>query len=141
MQKSERHNLILDLVSDRPIRRQSELARELRNRGFEVTQASISRDLDELGIVKVNGQYSRAELGTADSNLFGVKALDPAGDNLIVVRCSSGLASAAAVRIDGEEIKGIVGTIAGDDTIFVAVADRHDQKIVMKNIRLLFAAV
>jgi transcriptional regulator of arginine metabolism len=141
MQKSERHNLILDLVSDRPIRRQSELARELRNRGFEVTQASISRDLDELGIVKVNGQYSRVELGTADSNLFGVKALDPAGDNLIVVRCSSGLASAAAVRIDGEEIKGIVGTIAGDDTIFVAVADRHDQKIVMKNIRLLFAAV
>ena len=141
MQKSERHNLILELVSDRPIRRQSELARELRNRGFDVTQASISRDLDELGIVKMNGQYARAELGTPDSNLFGVKALDPAGDNLIVVRCSSGLASAAAVRIDGEDIKGIVGTIAGDDTIFVAVADRHDQKIVMKNIRLLFAQV
>ena len=141
MQKSERHNLILDLVSDRPIRRQAELARDLRKRGFEVTQASISRDLDELGIVKVNGQYARAELGTADPNLFGVKAVDPAGDNLIVVRCSSGLASAAAVKIDGEEIKGIVGTIAGDDTIFVAVADRHGQKVVMKNIRLLFAAV
>ena len=141
MQKSERHNLILDLVSDRPIRRQSELARELRNRGFDVTQASISRDLDELGVVKVKGQYARVELGSADSNLFGVKAVDPAGDNLIVVRCSSGLASAAAVKIDGEDIKGIVGTIAGDDTIFVAVADRHDQKIVMKNIRLLFTAV
>ena len=141
MQKSERHNLILDLVSDRPIGRQAELARELRNRGFDVTQASISRDLDELGVVKVNGQYARAELGTADPNLFGVKAVEPAGDNLIVVRCSSGLASAAAVRIDGEKMKGIVGTIAGDDTIFVAVADRHGQKVVMKNIRLLFAAV
>lgn len=141
MQKSERHNLILDLLSDRPITRQAELARELRDRGFDVTQASVSRDLDELGVLKVNGQYARAELGTADSNLFGVKAVEPAGDNLIVVRCSSGLASGAAVRIDGENIKGIVGTIAGDDTIFVAVADKHDQKIVMKNIRLLFAAV
>jgi transcriptional regulator of arginine metabolism len=139
MQKAERQKLILDVISARPIKRQDELADVLRDSGFSVTQASISRDLDEMGIVKIDGRYAHIELPVAEASPFGVSAIESAGENLIVVRCSSGLASAAAVRIDGAKVEGIVGTIAGDDTIFVAVNDAHDQRAVMKKLRMIFA--
>jgi transcriptional regulator of arginine metabolism len=139
MQKSERQKLILELISDRTIARQDELAGELRQRGFEVTQASVSRDLDELGVVKVNGRYARAELDRDGANPLGISSIETAGENLIVIRCLAGLASAAAVRIDAERIEEIVGTIAGDDTIFVAVRDKRDQRSAQKSIRSLLA--
>src|SRR5688572_18274770 len=101
MQKSERHELILDLIAARPIGRQDELAQLLSDAGISVTQASISRDLDELGVVKVDGRYARVELPATEASPFGVSAIVPAGSNMVIVRCSSGLASAAAVRIDG----------------------------------------
>lgn len=140
MQKSERHNLILDLIRSQPIGRQDELARLLADAGHSVTQASVSRDLDELGVVKIDGRYARVELPVSEASPFGVSAITPAGDNLLIVRCSSGLASAAAVRIDGSKISEIVGTIAGDDTIFIAVDGEHAQKTVMKKLRMIFAA-
>jgi transcriptional regulator of arginine metabolism len=140
MQKADRHKIILDVISDRPITRQDELAELLRDNGFSVTQASISRDLDELGVIKVDGRYARLELPVAEASPFGVSGIEEAGDNLIVVRCSSGLASAAAVRIDGSKIDEILGTIAGDDTIFIAVNGAHEQKVAMKRLRLVFAA-
>ncbi|HVF31034.1 MAG TPA: hypothetical protein VNA22_08690 [Pyrinomonadaceae bacterium] len=139
MFKSERQGLILELISDHTIARQDELAEKLRARGYEVTQASVSRDLDELGVVKVNGRYAKAGFRTPASNLLGISSIEAAGDSLVVVRCGSGLASAVAVRIDAERIGAIVGTIAGDDTIFVAVRDKRDQKAVQKSIRSLLA--
>jgi len=69
-----------------------------------------------------------------------VSAIIPAGENLVVVRCSAGLASAAAVRIDGSKIGEIAGTIAGDDTIFIAVNGEHNQKMAMKKLKMIFAA-
>ena len=140
MQKAERHNLILDVIASRPVSRQDELAQLLSDAGFTVTQASISRDLDELGVIKVDGRYARVELPVAEASPFGVSAIMPAGENLLVVQCSSGLASAAAVRIDGSRINEIVGTIAGDDTIFIAVDNAHDQKLVLKKLKMIFAA-
>ncbi len=140
MQKAERQKLILDVISARPIERQDELSQLLRDSGFSVTQASISRDLDELGIIKIDGRYARVELQVAEASPFGVSSIEPAGENLLIVRCLSGLASAAAVRIDGSEIEEIVGTIAGDDTIFIAIGNVHDQKIVMKKLKMIFAA-
>jgi transcriptional regulator of arginine metabolism len=74
------------------------------------------------------------------SNPFGLNAIEPAGDCMIVLKCSSGLASAAAVRIDAEKLPEIVGTIAGDDTIFIAVRDVQDQKAAIKKLRSMFAA-
>ena len=139
MQRSDRHKLIIDLIGKRRISRQEELASLLRKHGAEVTQASISRDLDDLGVVKVNGRYAKAPIGNGASNVFGVFMIEPAGENLIVVRCSSGLASAAAVRIDAEKLMEIVGTIAGDDTIFIAVGDVSKQRAVIKKLRTLFA--
>ena len=141
MQKAERQNAILDLIADQTVRRQDELARLLGNRGYEVTQASVSRDLDELGIVKVNGRYAQPAELAVRSSPFGIAAIETAGENLIVVRCASGLASAAAVRIDAEKIADVVGTIAGDDTIFVAVKGSTTQKAVIKRIRTLFASI
>ena len=140
MQKAERHQLILDVISTRPVSRQDELAALLRDSGVSVTQASVSRDLDELGIVKVDGKYARVQLPAAEISHFGVSAIETAGDNLLVVRCSAGLASAAAVRIDASKVEEIVGTIAGDDTIFIAVGNAHDQKMAARKLRSIFAA-
>ena len=141
MQKSDRQNLILEVISTGTITRQDELAAVLRSKGFSVTQASVSRDLDELGVVKVGGRYARVEVGNGNASPFGLSAIETAGDNLIVVRCSSGLASAAAVNIDAQKFAEIVGTIAGDDTIFVAVKDAAGQKAVVKKLRSLFATM
>ncbi len=140
MQKMERHKLILDVIESRHVSRQDELAQLLSDAGFRVTQASISRDLDELGVVKVDGRYAAIELPVEEASPFGVSAIIPAGENLIVVRCSAGLASAAAVRIDGSKIGEIAGTIAGDDTIFIAVDGEQDQKAAIKKLKMIFAA-
>ena len=136
MQKHERQEIILNLVSAKPVANQQELAKILRKNGFIVTQASISRDLEELGIVKSNGVYTK--LQKTNESVFGIQSLAPAGDAMIVVKCFAGLASAAAVRIDGARIEEIVGTIAGDDTIFVAVKDQGAQRVAMRKIWEIF---
>lgn len=133
MEKSQRQKLIADLVSTIPIARQEELSRALSEHGCSVTQASISRDLDEMGITKVGGRYSLPSkpLGWGSDSAL---TLLTAGENLIVGRCRPGMASAAAVRIDSLALPQIVGTIAGDDTIFIAVKDPADQKAVIRKI-------
>lgn len=137
MRRKDRQEIILNVVSARPVSNQQDLAQILRKNGFSVTQASISRDLDMLGIVKVNGIYTLPHKKN-DSGLFGLQTLDTAGETMIVVRCLSGLASAAAVRIDSAKIEEIVGTIAGDDTIFVAVKDQRAQRVAMRKIWEIF---
>ena len=119
------------------IGRQEELVNELADRGISVTQASVSRDLDELGIVKVNGAYAQPQPRTSALGL-GLIAVESAGPNMIVVKTAPGLASAATVRIDTAKVIGIVGTIAGDDTIFIAVKGEKEQKGVVKGLWELF---
>lgn len=134
MQKTRRQELIRDLISGHSISRQDELARLLTEKGFSVTQASVSRDLDDLGVSKVNGRYSlRTTNGRRGE--YGVVSLATAGDNLIIIKCGSGLASAAAVRIDAAGISEIVGTIAGDDTIFVAVKGVEERETALSSLR------
>ncbi|MDM7923643.1 MAG: hypothetical protein QUS14_15195, partial [Pyrinomonadaceae bacterium] len=137
MQKLERHDSIKNIISAKPVTRQDELVRLLRRIGHNVTQASVSRDLDELGIVKVNGRYSLPLL-EKPSSVFGGVSFDTAGEHLVVMRCAPGYASAAASRIDHSSIAGIVGTIAGDDTIFIAVKDATGQKNALKALLDLF---
>jgi len=137
MLKAERQDAILKLIGAMRIARQSELVQTLRDHGFQVTQASVSRDLEELGIVKINGAYSQPERA---GNAFGIGLInvEPAGDNLIVAKTYAGLASASAVRIDAARIEDIVGTIAGDDTIFIAVKGQKEQRAVIKRLWELF---
>lgn len=137
MKKSKRQQKILDLITAKNIPTQEDLNELLEQNSIYVNQSSVSRDLDELGIVKVNGFYSQTQVKN-EANTFGLVALETAGDILVVARCESGLASAVAVVIDREKIAEIVGTIAGDDTIFIAVKDKNDQKSVIKKIWEIF---
>ncbi len=137
MQKARRQTTILKLITARQIGRQEELAEILENKGFSVTQSSVSRDLDELGIIKIGGFYALPQK-PRNAAAFGLLKLETAGENLIVAKCESGLASAVAVRIDDAQINEIVGTIAGDDTIFIAVKDKIEQKAVVKKVWEIF---
>lgn len=134
--KTDRQNFILELISASRIERQDEIVDALKLQGFGVTQASISRDLEELGIVKTNGAYTQRALLQS----FGFKLLSivSAGPNMLVARCMPGLASATAVRIDAAKIKEIVGTIAGDDTIFLAIDDERSLESVIEQVKAMF---
>ncbi len=139
MRKNERQEFIIDAIRSRKVTNQSELADILRTGSCTVTQASISRDLDELGVVKIDGIYRQPEL-RSEAGFPGLLGIEPSGQNLLVARCRSGLASAVAVRLDAARIPEIIGTIAGDDTIFIAVKDARSQRAVIKKTLELFAA-
>lgn len=136
MQKSVRQQRILSLIRAKPIGTQGELAARLQQAGVPVTQSSVSRDLEELGVVKHRGRYTIPRADGAAAH--GLLSLDLAGDVLVVARTEPGLASAVAVQIDGAVIPEIVGTIAGEDTIFVAVSERKNQRVAIKKIWELF---
>ncbi len=137
MQKDFRQKTILDLIRANKIATQEELSEMLEDTGVSATQSSVSRDLVELGIIKSGGIYALPET-RSELNIFGLSSLETAGNNLIVAKCELGLASAACVKIDAAEIDEIVGTIAGEDAIFIAVKDEKAQKIVIKKVWEIF---
>ena len=133
--KSVRQRAILDIIQSRDIDTQEQLLEELRARGFTTTQATISRDIKELRLVKeLTGsggyRYALSERKTASTsdtrlrNIFkeGVISVDVA-QNIVVVRTMPGLASAACSALDNMEIEGVVGTLAGDDTGILIMRD------------------
>ena len=139
MDKEARHQKILSLIRARRVGTQQELAALLERAGAAATQSSVSRDLEELGVVKQHGRYVLpAERGARGAAARGLLDVQPAGDALVVAKCEPGLASAVAVEIDGAGIGEIVGTLAGEDTIFIAVAERKAQRAVIKKIWELF---
>ena len=114
--KQERQQKILGLIRAKPIGTQEDLRALLENAGVEATQSSVSRDLEELGVVKHRGHYTLPH--TNGTTARGLLSLDHAGDSLVVARTIPGLASAVAVEIDAATLPEIVGTIAGEDTDF-----------------------
>jgi transcriptional regulator of arginine metabolism len=136
MQKTERQNLILDLINEKQIATQEDLTEMLEAKGFSVNQSSVSRDLVELGIVKVGGFYAIPQKSNYAS--FGLQSLEIAGESLIVAKTETGFAAAVCVRIDNAKINEIVGTIAGEDTIFIAVRNQKEQRIVLKKVWEIF---
>jgi len=134
--KSARQQKILTLIRAKPIGTQEELKSLLERAGVPATQSSVSRDLEELGVVKHQGRYTVPRSNGAAAR--GLLSIDRAGNNLVVAHTEPGLASAVAVEIDRAAIEEIVGTIAGEDTIFVAVRDEKEQRAVMKSIWGLF---
>ncbi|HEX8178681.1 MAG TPA: hypothetical protein VF525_03975 [Pyrinomonadaceae bacterium] len=137
MDKERRQQKLLSLVRALPVSTQGELREHLVRAGFAATQSSVSRDLEELGVVKREGRYvvPRPAEGAAARGLL---ALHVAGDALVVAKCEPGLASAVAVEIDRAALAEIVGTLAGEDTIFIAVAERSAQRNAIKKIWALF---
>jgi transcriptional regulator of arginine metabolism len=136
MLKQERQKKILHLIRAKPIGTQESLRVHLERTGVPATQSSVSRDLEELGVVKHHGRYALPH-ANGDATR-GLLSLDAAGDVLIVARCLPGRASAVAVEIDDAAMPQIVGTLAGEDTIFIAVRDQRAQRAAMKKIWELF---
>ena len=136
MNKRERQQTILSLIQAKPIGTQEDLRAMLERTGLTATQSSVSRDLEELGIVKQHGHYTLPRANSASAR--GLLSLDQAGDSLVVARTLPGLASAVAVEIDAAALPDIVGTIAGEDTIFIAVRDAKAQRPTIKQVWELF---
>jgi len=136
MRKEQRQKKLLSLIQAKPIGTQEELRLFLERAGVSATQSSVSRDLEELGVVKHHGHYTLPRANGAAAR--GLLSLDCAGENLVVARTEPGLASAAAVEIDGAAIPEIVGTLAGEDTVFIAVGDRKAQRAAIKKVWELF---
>lgn len=150
--KALRHARIKEIIENRPIETQEELADTLRTQGIEITQATVSRDIKELMLIKVptgDGNYryafppeqnvvfsqSRLERSFQDS----VVAMDYSL-NLIVIRTLPGLAQAVAYAIDNAKWPDILGTVAGDDTICVIVKPPEMVTSVMARFRALMQA-
>lgn len=141
--REHRHRHILMLLRRSRVASQQELAERLHERGIETTQSSLSRDLRELGIRKVAGRYvppaaaeAPAERAVAaavglvpaiDLGRF-VRAVKPAGPNLMVVLTPIGAAQAVGIALDRAGWPEVVGTLAGDDTVFVATATARGQR-------------
>jgi transcriptional regulator of arginine metabolism len=136
MIKRERQKRILNLIRAKRIGTQEELRAELERSGVPATQSSVSRDLDELGVVKHHGFYALPQANGDAAR--GLVSLDIAGDVLVIAKCLPGRASAVAVEIDDAAIAEIVGTLAGEDTIFIATHDQKSQRAVMKRIWEMF---
>lgn len=140
--RRKRHLKILELISTRALRTQEEVAAALAEEGWTVTQSSVSRDIAALRLVKVNGVYRRPmvvarpvddpDLRRIAEALIGVET---AGDALVVLRTPPGEASPVGAALDRLSWAGVVGTIAGDDTIFVAVRDAAAQRAVLRELR------
>ncbi|MBA3259117.1 MAG: arginine repressor [Gemmatimonadales bacterium] len=141
--RRKRHLKILELISTRAIRTQEELAEALAAEGWEVTQSSVSRDIAALRLVKADGTYRRPLPGAAVADpderriAEGVLTAEPAGGSLVVVHTPPGEANRVAVALDRLAWPDVVGTIAGDDTIFLAVKDEPAQRRVLRRMRRL----
>ena len=134
MNRHERQGTILRLIRERALSTQAEVAAALKEEGFEVVQTTVSRDIAELGLVKVrapSGRLVYAPEGTSDADrlrslgaaLRRYAISSEVAGNLVILTTPSGYANALAQAIDEAAHPGIAGTVAGDNTIFVAVRD------------------
>ncbi len=135
--KSQRQAKIMEIISNRNVETQEQLLAQLQSEGFRSTQATISRDIKELRIVKELTSFGTYRYTAASDEVTGtfssklntilresINNIDYA-QNLIVVRTLPGLASAAASAIDAMNLSVIVGTIAGDDTVMIVMRDNN----------------
>lgn len=139
--KKGRHEAIIELIRNNDIENQSELAFRLQEKGYDVTQATVSRDIQKLNLVKVksNGKFKYAVVENAANfsekyiNIImeTIKSLDVA-KNLLIVKTQSGMAMATAAALDGLTLDEIVGSLAGDDAIFIATKS-DDNAMLLKN--------
>lgn len=144
--KSKRHAKILEIIRKYDVETQEELSELLEEEGFQVTQATVSRDIRELKLTKVsmnNGRQKYAALSEPAEDLSekyirvlkdGFASMDMA-QNILVVRTVSGMAMAVAAALDAMNFHEIVGTIAGDDTIMCAVRSVEENIQLMDRLR------
>lgn len=147
--KAKRHAKILDLISQYDIETQEELLEKLKVDGFNVTQATVSRDIKELQLVKVqvdNGGYrysvssswEPANMSFKFHSVFKESVLNiDYTENFVVIKCYVGMANAACAALDSINWKGVMGTIAGDDTILCIMRDKNQSVNFVKQLKKL----
>ena len=128
-----RRRRILEMVRKNPISDQVEL---LKKENFQVTQSSVSRDITALGLYKAGGRYIPAwEVVPSWSEVLPlILDMQPAGPNLLVLKTPPGGAQRVAVALDHTDIQGLVGTVAGDDTVFIACKDKKSQDLIKEKL-------
>lgn len=143
--KNKRHEAIIDIVQNNEIFTQEELQSELRKRGFEITQATVSRDIRKLRLMKRQTADGKniyavpAPQGNLEQDRLlrvlrdSVRSLDNA-QNILVIKTDAGMAMAAAAAIDSLSVAGIVGCIAGDDTIMAVLKTNEAAEEAMKRL-------
>ena len=143
--RQKRQAAIMEILQDRPVARQTELVKILRDQGIDATQSSVSRDLKQLGVTKLDHGYAQPEApevtdDPAQAGTSGfVRDIQTAGANLTVVKTAVGAAQRVAVYLDRSGWTEIVGTLSGDDTIFVATRNIADQRRLVAKMRARFS--
>ena len=143
LQQSGRRATILRILRGTHVRKQEDIVRLLREAGHDVTQSSVSRDLRELGVLKAGGRYLAPQEATRPLEDFGalrpfVLGVATAGASLTVLRTATGSAQTVAAAIDKADWPEVVGTISGDDTLFIATDTAAAQASVVARLRNLF---
>ena len=147
MTKPVRHKVILELLENGPLASQEDLQRALAKRGFRVGQATLSRDIHELGLVKTANGYARlSEDAVADSGLPSAQRLVREfvtdiriAQNLLVVKTAVGSAQPVAAALDAESWPEAIGTVAGDDTVLIVTPDKKASARLAQRIREMLA--
>ncbi len=147
MTKKERLQIILDIIKEYEVATQEELTEILNKKGLDVSQATISRDIKELNLIKAEGKTIKSKYVKIDT----VESISPkiielfkhvtvsivSVNNLIVIKTLSGNAGTAGMAIDGMHFPQVVGSIAGDDTLLVIAKNEADAQIIVKSLRML----
>jgi transcriptional regulator of arginine metabolism len=146
--KEKRHQKILEIIQTYYVENQIDLVHYLRQEGFDATQATVSRDIRELGLVKVGTEMggmryqcrTREDFPLEEKFLLilreGILSIETA-ENLLVIRTVSGMAMAVAAAIDAMRFQEIAGSIAGDDTVMAAVRTTEETKIALGKLKKL----
>jgi len=143
-QSVARRAAILRIIGESTVRNQDELVKILHKQGFDATQSSVSRDLRELGVAKAGDRYIiPAQDAAPSNNPFAAVArfvldIKTAGTSLTVLKTTTGTAQSVAVAVDSSDWPEVVGTISGDDTIFIATDEPKDQKKLRERLRGIF---
>lgn len=141
--KNKRQYKILDIIKLHDVETQEMLQKFLSDYGFNVTQATVSRDIKELKLIKKMGKdgvykYAAPSENQFKQNIFIDTVVDiDYGMNTVVVRCHTGMAQAACAALDSMEYDGIIGTIAGDDTIFILMKTEQEAIRLVKTFKEL----
>lgn len=144
--KIQRHSKILEIINSKDIETQEELAEELKKIGMDVTQATVSRDIKELKLIKVlskDGKYKYATISQSNVSLYEKYVNILANtiinvenvQNFVVIKTLSGSGSAAAEAVDSMNFDGVAGSIAGDNTIFILTKNNENAEEIVKKLR------
>lgn len=142
--KKKRQAEILNIIRERPIENQDMLIKVLAERGYPVTQATVSRDINELHLEKnINDEgvscYTKVYDGDKFGNIFQQSVINVNyAMNIVCLKCHSGLANAACAAFDGMNPNYVVGTIAGDDTVFILMKTENDAKELCEKFKKMF---